>query len=166
MAILPRITRLLLGALLFCLSISCADAQDLASAHEFVSKLYDSYEHPACPECPNVFGKEASHIFSPSLLRLIRLDEAKTPKGYVGALDFDPICACQDPEGLHVLQLEINPTSFNKASSDVVIGYAATSKDQRTIHLSLLHTPHGWRIDNISSKEEGDLRKLLRSPKQ
>jgi len=157
--ILARMRRRWRVVVLFCLSISFAEAQHLADAHAFVSKLYDSYEHPACPECP-IFDKQAPRIFSPSLLLLIRRDEAKTPKGYVGALDFDPICACQDWHGLHVIELEITRTRRSRAAADVVVGYAAGTK--QTIRLSLLQTPRGWRVDDVSTTDVASLRKLLK----
>ena len=148
-----------IGALLICFIAPNAGAQNLASARIFLSKLYDSYEHPVCADCPNVFGKEASHVFSPSLLKLIRKDEAKTPKGEVGALDWDPICACQDPDGLHVLSLSVLASGASRAKADVVVSFSDKSK--RIVHLALLQTPRGWRVDDASTDNGTNIRKLL-----
>jgi len=146
-------------ALVLCLSISLANAQDLSSARDFVNKLYDAYQHPSCPYCPDTLHGAAKHIFSLSLLGLIRRDQ-RNHTGEAGALDFDPICACQDPDGLHVLKLEIKPISPNRAAADVLVGYAGTTK--QAIRLSLLDTPQGWRVDDVSTKDEPSLRKLLK----
>jgi len=79
-------------------------------------------------------------------------------------LDFDPICACQDPDGLHVLKLEITPLGPKRMAAEVLVGYAAGTK--QTIRLSLLQTPRGWRVDDVSTTDVASLRKLLNNAKQ
>jgi len=138
---------------LFFFSIPCAHAQDIDSARDFVSKLYDAYQHPSCSYCPDTLNSAAKHIFSPVLLRLIRKDQKTDP------IDFDPICGCQDPEGLNVVKLEITPTTRGRAAANVLVGYMGNAT--QTIRISLLHTPRGWRVDDVSTKDEMSLRKLL-----
>ena len=65
---------------------------DLGVRH-FLADLYDQYK-PGRP-APHPLGKQAEQIFAPPLLGLIRRDQNREA-GEVGALDYDPICACQD----------------------------------------------------------------------
>ena len=136
-------------------------AQDLPAARAFVQQLYSGYEHPAKAGAPDVLGKSATRIFSPSLLQLIRRDAANTPKGDAPALDGDPICDCQDPGGLHLAALAVNPVDSTHASARATLHFPGEQKPS-IIALSLLATPAGWRVDDVATAETPSLRRLLR----
>jgi hypothetical protein len=136
-------------------------AQDLAAARAFAQQLYAAYEHPASPSGPDVLGKSAGRIFSPSLLQLIRYDQAHTPPGDVPALDGDPICDCQDPGGLHLAALDVASAGADRASARATLQFPG-EKSARTIRLSLLLTPSGWRVDDVATHDTPSLRKYLR----
>ena len=107
---------------------------------------------------PSVNRLSAS--FSPGLAALIRLDRQNTPKGDVGALDFDPVCDCQDPDGLKLTDLGVTQTTPQKATAFVTLRYGS-NPEQKHLQLKLLWTPAGWRIDDIASPEMASLRSLL-----
>jgi hypothetical protein len=90
--------KVLLSVLAFCMLAPVTNAQTTGQAETFVRHLYSAYEHPASSSGPDYLAKDAPLVFSPSLLSLIRLDQKNTPPGYVGKLDFDPLCYCQDSE--------------------------------------------------------------------
>jgi hypothetical protein len=142
---------------------TAAQAQDLAAARTFVQQLYSAYEHPTAPAGPDVLGKSATRIFSPSLLALIRKDQASTPPGDIPTLDGDPICDCQDFAGLHIAALTVDPVDTTHASARATLRFPSEPKPRRII-LSLLSTPTGWRVDDVSTKETPSLRKLLLKP--
>jgi hypothetical protein len=83
----------------FCLAVlastSGASAQTPADGRAFVTGLYGAYNGGE----PDYLGRQAGAVFSPRLLSLVRKDQAATPEGEVGALDWDPICDCQDSTG-------------------------------------------------------------------
>jgi len=139
-----------------------AHAQDLSAARTFVQQLYSSYAHPASQADPDPTGKLAPSIFSPSLLQLIRHDRARTPRGDAPALDGDPICDCQDFQGLRLISLAVTPVDATHASASVAFQvFADDPKSVRSLRLSLVRTPQGWRIDDIASADIPSLRKFL-----
>jgi len=133
-------------------------AQDIPAARAFVQQLYSAYERPSGG--PDVLGKSATRIFSPSLLQLIRRDQAMTPKGDAPELDGDPICDCQDPDGLHLVSLAVNPVDSTHASAIATLRFPGESKPS-LITLSLLATPAGWRVDDVATADTPSLRKFL-----
>jgi Protein of unknown function (DUF3828) len=156
--LLPALALLLLAALGL---PALGRAQDLPAARAFVQQLYSAYEHPA-KAGPDVLGKSATHIFSPSLLQLIHRDQARTPKGDAPALDGDPICDCQDPDGLHLVSLAVNPVDSTHASAIATLHFPGESKPS-LITLSLLATPAGWRVDDVATADTPSLRKFLQT---
>jgi len=148
------------SALLF---VTCAArTQTPAQAESFVRHLYAEYNDPKRPNGPSFLTKEMTLVFSPELASLIRADARKTPKGDVGKLDGDPICNCQDPDGLKLGKLVITKTGDNTATADVRLDYSGGNPD--SLKLLLLWTPAGWRVDDVSTADTPSLKKYLRSP--
>jgi hypothetical protein len=99
--------------------------------------------------------------FSLSLIRVIRAELRKTPKGEVGKIDGDPICNCQDWENLSIAKLDVTRTGDSTAMANVTIkNMEATS----TVKLLLVWTPQGWRIDDVSTTDTPSYRKYLLAP--
>jgi Protein of unknown function (DUF3828) len=135
-------------------------AQDLAGARAFAQQLYAAYEHPTSRNGPDVLGKSAIRIFSPSLLQLIRYDQAHTPPGDAPDLDGDPICDCQDPGGLHLTALDVAAVDATHASAKATLRFPR-EKSARILRLSLLFTPAGWRVDDVATADTPSLRAFL-----
>ena len=135
-------------------------AQSVDQARAFVRGLYAQYGHPKASDGPNVLGPGAAKIFSPQLLQLIRKSDKETPKGDVGVLDFDPVCSCQDPDGLRLASLDVKPGAAGSAVAVAMLHYPDSAEDIR-VELSLKWFASGWRIDEISTKDVPSLRKLL-----
>jgi hypothetical protein len=76
-------------------------AQDAASARAFLQFAYKHYENGG--KGVDFSGPRASLYFHSSLLALIRGDEKANGPGYVGVLDGDPVCGCQDWDGIRRL---------------------------------------------------------------
>jgi hypothetical protein len=138
--------------------LKAASAQTGAQAEGFVRKIYAGYHRSASSREPDYLGKDAPLVFSPSLLALIRKDRRKA-KGEIGTLDFDPICACQDADGLALSGVTIRSDKYGRAVANVSLQYRQPAI--KRLELELLWTPAGWRIDDISSMEVPSLRKLL-----
>lgn len=135
-------------------------AQSVDQARVFVRGLYAQYGHLKASNGPNMLGPGAAKIFSPQLLQLIRKSEKETPKGDIGVLDFDPICSCQDPDGLRLASLDVKPGATGSAVAVAMLHYP-DSKDDIRVELSLKWFAAGWRIDEISTMDVPSLRKLL-----
>ncbi len=142
--------------------LPAAQAQTAQQADTFVRHLYGQYEHPSTPNGPNIFGKRAASVFSPGLLAIIRRSERATPKGDVGKLDFDPVCSCQDSDGLKLKGLRVTMNGTGKALATAMLFFPEPTTIE--VRLSLIYTPQGWRIDDIWTKDVPGLRKFLESP--
>jgi hypothetical protein len=134
-------------------------AQSVKDADAFIRQTYKRYDTKSLKE-PQFLGREASSVFSPSLVQLIRRDEKNTPSGYVGKLDWDPICSCQDFDGDPLRDLQITKDSASRATASVTLFFFSDSSVKH-LRLHLIWLPQGWRIDDIETKDIPSLRKLL-----
>ena len=80
-----------------------AHAQNATGARAFVDGLYQAYQAGD----PDYLWNGADGAFSPRLLSLIRKDQADAPEGETGLLDWDPICDCQDSQGLSEVSIAV-----------------------------------------------------------
>ena len=131
---------------------------DAAGATRFVRDLYARYSSERfCAMC--VAGAE--RIFDPSLVALLRENKRLTPDGEMGAIDADPICRCQDPEGLRAKVTSVTMDGPTSATAVVLIRFGgAAAADVKRVSLSLVVVAGRWRIHDVG----GDLdsfRKML-----
>ena len=107
-------------------------------------------------------GSAEQGPFIPSgLIALMRKDRHSTPPGDVGGnLDFDPICNCQDSEGLQLKALAVANADATHASALATLTFPSEPKP-RTVEFFLLRTTAGWRIDDIKTSDIPSLRKFL-----
>jgi hypothetical protein len=145
---------ILFAAALAMLATAAMAAQSLDSAKAFLAGLYAGYQHGGEPDS---LGPRAGKIFTPRLLTLIRLDEARA-KGEVGILDGDPICDCQDPGGLKVQSLAVAAAGAGHARAKVAI---SLDGDVRRLTFDLEEHGQGWRIADVHSKDTPSLVGLL-----
>ncbi|MGD0189169.1 MAG: DUF3828 domain-containing protein [Rhizomicrobium sp.] len=108
---------------------------------------------------------DAGSIVDASMLALLHRDQ-QAAKGEVGALDYDPICQCQDWEALKVVSVRVISSDDQKATADVTFDNG-TGKDKwrQTVRFELVHTSAGWKIHDIRSKDAASLQALLRAAK-
>lgn len=140
-----RILNCGLAALALVAAPLAAQAQDLPAAQTFVAHLYAAYNSGRLGY-PDYAGRQASAVFAPALLRLIRRDAAETPEGYVGALDGDPICDCQDPGGLHNLTVRMSGDGIGRAHA---VARFQFETEWRTVKLDLVAVRGRWRISDV-----------------
>lgn len=110
-------------------------------AKAFMAGIFAGYEKP---EPPDLLRERAGTAFTPRLIRLIHQDAAAA-HGESGALDYDPICGCQD-FALSNLAIKIEQTS--RAAAGAVVDF-----DNAGVHQAIrfdLAVVHGhWRIADI-----------------
>jgi hypothetical protein len=106
-----------------------------------------------------IVSKTANSYYSPSLLNLVKQDQDRAGDGYVGYLDYDPLCSCQETDGMSVKSIEITLQAANKATAKVTLHRSEPTADTITLNLILL--PQGWRIEDISTHDTPSLRQEL-----
>ena len=100
-------------------------------------------------------------LFAPPLVAAIR-EDARLSRGEVGWLDGDPLCQCQDHEGLEPLVREVRRPTAKTASADILLRFPGY--DDRNVRLSLVRTRSGWRIADVATADAPSLlRDLQRS---
>lgn len=176
-----RIRNPLLSAIALCeLAASTqAHAQDAKSARTFVESLYKLYtkDSKGIPSS----GPEARLYYHSSLLALMRADERAVGPGYVGAIDSDPVCGCQDWNGIWDLHVYIQVLGMDRALAKVSFALSApdhrNSDDMRRETITLVPENGNWRIWNISDKSDPknvfdvrqalkqEIRRLTKQPK-
>ena len=133
-------------------------AQSQADARAFVLGLYEAYEHDPGP---NYLGPRAGRVFAPELLALIRRDAARTPPGYVGALDGDPICDCQDED---ISKVEVTVAETGKGRAQATVRLLDIGK-WREVKLDLVAVHGRWRVSDVQTSYTPSLVAFLRNSK-
>ena len=131
-----------------------ARAQSADEARRFVAGLYGAYAHSE----PDYLGRQAQAVFSPRLLALIRRDARNAPVGEVPTLDGDPICDCQDADGLKATWVGVDRISPGRA---VVRAELKFPDGREVITLDLVSVHGRWRVDDIHSPSTPSLVGLL-----
>jgi len=106
---------------------------------------------------------QARAIVDSSVLALLRRDRLKS-KGEVGALDFDPICQCQDWGPFNVLSVSVQRHGLDQASGQVTFANGSNSKKD-TVGYTLILANGVWKIHDMSWQGTPSLQGYLRNYK-
>ena len=134
---------------------AAAGAQTVADARAFVTGLYRGYANNADVD---YLGRGIRRVFSTRLIALIRADE-KAAHGEVGWLDGDPICDCQDPDGIRLVGLDVEQAGPGRAIARAHVRFADHKAETITLDLVSIHG--GWRVDDVRTAETPSLAKAL-----
>jgi|SRR5580658_9840074 hypothetical protein len=158
-------------AAVFCcaaiLSSACARAQDPQPAKAFLTEIYQVYQHGG--KGANLRESGARRYFHSSVLELLREDaEADGPEN-VPAVDYDPICGCQDWDGIWGLKIDVTAESAGKAEARVSFRLLGPNYNGRRflkkLIVSLVAERGQWRIYDIVDESDQlqvfAMRKLL-----
>lgn len=145
-------------ALAMSLGMARPPTQGKNGARSFTQAIYARYSRVQGAG-PDFLRQDGRNVFSPTLFRLIKSDVEATPQGFAGRLDFDPICSCQDPDGLRVETITVDPPKNHFVLTTVVLRYSDSST--KTVRLILVFTKDGWRVDDVGSATVPSLRKFL-----
>jgi len=100
-------------------------------------------------------------FLSKKLQAALRAMEKRTPKGDAPDLDFDPVCACNDPS---VLDLKINTESETPTQAVVIADFQSHDDKDRIVLRYLLVKENGaWKIDDLVStgKDKWQVSKII-----
>ena len=145
-------------AFLLFISLPAASAlgQDAASAKNFVESLYRHYTKNS--KGIDFSGPKALNYFTASLNALMDADAKAVGPGEVGVLDGDPICSCQDWDGIWDLKIDVRMLANDRAKADVSFALfapkAGADRDLRSLEMTLASNENHWRIDNILDKSD------------
>jgi hypothetical protein len=128
------------------LALFLAAAQPAETPRAFMERVYSSYRSPDFNSLdhPDLY-------FTPRLVAAMR-EDARLARGEVGYVDGDPICQCQDPDGLRAKIVRVTRQGDGKAVAEVIIDF--TDSTLRRVRFSLVRTAAGWRISDVSSGDE------------
>jgi hypothetical protein len=125
-----------------------------SAAEQFLRAVYAKYQ----ADGDGVSANDRA-VYDSRLLTLMRADREAAGKGYVGWLDFDPLCACQDFD-IRAVKIAFLPAG--NRWRDAEVRFRNLDQDV-TLHLELRFTPVGWRVADVSSPSwGGSLRDRLR----
>ena len=119
----------------------------------WMERVYASYRAPDFSPF-----KHPERYFAPTLLAAINEDE-RLAHGEVGTLDGDPICQCQDADGMRPRILRVTSQGAGKASVQVIIDWVDSTA--RRARFTLVRSRGGWRIADVSSADERSLLQAL-----
>ncbi len=128
------------------LAMLFAAAPAVETPKAYMERLYASYRNQNF----NPFD-HPERYFAPRLLAAIK-EDARLANGEVGYVDGDPICQCQDPDGLNASVTSVTQRGREKAIVRVSIGF--TGYKPRPTTYTLVRTKAGWRIADVSSANE------------
>lgn len=153
---LPMRTRTLLCLLVLLATVPPAiHAQDPDSAKRFVESLYLQYG--AGQRGIDFTGKGAHSYFSENFIRLVRADRKAMGSDMPVYGDADPICDCQDWEGIWQLRITVRMTG--KATAEALASFALSDprngpEGHRSVRFQLVQEQGGWRIDEACAVRE------------
>jgi hypothetical protein len=148
-------------------------AQDAASATAFLKAIYRQYQNGAQDGSSGISfdGPHAALYYHSSLLALMHADVKANGPDNAPAIDFDPICGCQDWDGIWDLQIDVHVESTPPQHTIAEVSFAlAPPKDRpkdalRKLVITLVPEHGAWRIYDIRDESDPssitELRKLL-----
>ncbi len=140
---------------LFLLAALLAPAPAAETPRDFVARVYAGYRDPGF----NPLDRP-ERLFAPALVAAIR-EDARLAGDEVGWLAGDPLCQCQDHEGLEPVVREVRRAA-KTATADILLRFPGY--DERQVRLKLVRIARGWRIADVATADDPSLlRDLQRS---
>ncbi|HEX3945152.1 MAG TPA: DUF3828 domain-containing protein [Rhizomicrobium sp.] len=147
---LSKIT-VLVAAVLY---VGTAWADDAKDAKAFIAGLFATYQDNSRPPA-------GSHRIYDAQLQALMDEDVRLAEGEVPALDFDPLCQCQDYQHLQANQT-VRSASSNAAILAVTIRDAGMPNEKpRNAVFDLVKENGHWRIHDIHADDPKSLREFL-----
>jgi hypothetical protein len=142
---------------LWLLAAMLAPAPGGETPEAFLERLYAGYRNPDFSPLA-----EPERVFAEPLVAAIREDQ-RLSRDEVGYMDGDPLCQCQDHEGLEPVVGEVRG-SAKAATADILLRFPGY--DDRHLRLRLVRTARGWRIADVATADSpsllGEIRRFNR----
>jgi|JI7StandDraft_1071085.scaffolds.fasta_scaffold231786_1 hypothetical protein len=102
---------------------------------------------------------KADEIYSSTLLGLIRKEQQQQiTSGEIGKLSSDPLCNCQDPASIQIV--EIAPGVSKVGQVTVLVTLLISGMTER-LRLDLVQETGSWKIDDVTGEQTVSLRNSL-----
>lgn len=138
------------------LSARPAHGQDADSAKQFLASVYKHYANRG--RGIDFTGLNARGVFDSSLIALLHADQKAVGPNEVGVLDGDPICSCQDWDGIWDLKIAVERESDGRAKAAISFALFApkpgSDQDHRSLEMTLVPDVGKWRIWDILDKSD------------
>jgi len=121
----------------------------------FVAALYARYQAD-----PGFFvAMSDAAVYSPSFMRVSAANAAFHARHADVSYDADPLCGCQEHDWMTKPQIVVRRTA--PASAKATVTFVIEDIDVRSVVLTLVWTPAGWRVDDIGDPRIPSLRTWL-----
>lgn len=136
------------------LSAATTWADDATDAKTFLAGLFATYSDNKKPPAGS------RHVYD-SQLQALMDEDVRLAHGEVPALDFDPLCQCQDYEHLQA-RLTVQSSSHNAAVIDAALRDSGMPHEKpRNAVFYLIKEQGAWRIHDIHADDPKSLRAFL-----
>lgn len=156
MRVVPLVSGILAVALAAALSAVPARGQDAHSARQFLAFVYEHYANHG--KGIDFSGSMAPNYFDVSLDALMDADVKAVGPNEVGVLDGDPICSCQDWDGIWNLKIDLQMLKDGHARAAVSFALfapqAGGDSNLRSLEMTLVPEGGQWRIWDILDKSD------------
>jgi hypothetical protein len=129
-----------------------------AQVRSFLESIYKHYPLAVGRGGFEPMGRSATQVFDPAMVALFKEDRRLTPRGDVGAVDWDPLCQCQDDDGLRAEIDHIALDGPQIAYAHVKLHFPSAAD---SVDFELRFVNRQWRIHDVKSKDIPSLRDLL-----
>jgi hypothetical protein len=133
-----------------------ASGQDGEAAKQFVASVYEHYANHG--KGIDFTGPKARSVFDSSLIALLHADQKAVGPNEVGVLDGNPICSCQDWDGIWDLKINVQMEPDGRAKAAVSFALfapkAGSDQDHRSLEMTLMPQGGQWRIRDILDKSD------------
>lgn len=122
---------------------------------QFVRRVYAHYHRDG----PGVSTSrpDGTPYYAPALLDAFAKD-SEASHGEVGAIDSDPLCACQDYGDLKITRISVAAANADTAKAQVTF---RNLRYRSTVILTLSRMTDGWRIADVGHKRMKSVKAVL-----
>ena len=112
----------------------CAPAQAAGptakQATAFLRQIYANYRKADYSPLKD----NGARVFDAAMVALIK-EDARLSNGEVGALDFDPVCQCQDSSGIKATVQEAALAGSGAATATATLGFSGPGEKALSVHV-------------------------------
>jgi hypothetical protein len=121
-------------------------APETASAEAMIRKVYSAY---ATDGGKGIELSDPAYFTDSLVEQNLAYQKRETEYEGEGMIDADPLCQCQDFQGLAVTALAMVPTGAGTMDAKATIKPIKDDPEVSHLTLKLVKTPAGWRIDDV-----------------
>lgn len=148
------------GLMLILFSLASQAQPPSQSPEQTIRQIYSAYTTNAEPDYFSDLSDKS--VLSARMKAALLKDQLATLPGDIGALDADPLCACQDYENLVLDNVAISQTDNAHADAAVrfrAFGNAPESRSSE-LKIKLIVEKGRWLVDDVISEYGSTLQKL------